>query len=241
MNLILFEAGELAQPLPRSDPRAVHLLEVLKRRPGDTFDTGLINGPRGKGTLIGHDTESLTLAFAWGPPPPPLDPVTLMVGLPRPQTARKILLEATTLGVARLHFVTCAKTEPGYAQSTLWSSGEWRRHAVTGAEQAFDTRLPEITWQGTLETHVAALTNVGLRIALDVYEGASTLTAALPESPPDTPVVLALGPERGWGPADRAALRAHGFTLAHLGPRVLRLETAVVTALAVLKSRTGLL
>jgi RsmE family RNA methyltransferase len=53
--------------------------------------------------------------------------------------------------------------------------------------------------------------------------------------------VLALGPERGWGPADRAALRAYGFTLVHLGPRVLRSETAVIAALTLVRARLGLL
>ena len=50
-------------------------------------------------------------------------------------------------------------------------------------------------------------------------------------------IEIALGPERGWGPADREALSAAGFTLAHLGTRVLRVETAVVAALAI--SRAG--
>ena len=40
---------------------------------------------------------------------------------------------------------------------------------------------------------------------------------------------------------DRAALRAAGFTLVHLGPRVLRLETAVIAALTLAKSARGTL
>jgi 16S rRNA U1498 N3-methylase RsmE len=34
-------------------------------------------------------------------------------------------------------------------------------------------------------------------------------------------------------------LRAHGFALAHLGPRVLRTETAVTAALALVKAARG--
>ena len=41
--------------------------------------------------------------------------------------------------------------------------------------------------------------------------------------------------------ADRTALRAHGFTLVHLGPRVLRSETAVVAALTLIRAKLGLL
>lgn len=62
MNLILFEPHELTSPLSRADRRAVHVLEVLRRAPGDTFDVGLLNGPRGRATLLSTDDAALTLA-----------------------------------------------------------------------------------------------------------------------------------------------------------------------------------
>ncbi|NDC76199.1 16S rRNA (uracil(1498)-N(3))-methyltransferase, partial [bacterium] len=52
MNLVLFDAEELAAPLPLTDPRAQHLLKVLRRAAGDTFVAGLVNGPLGEGTLV---------------------------------------------------------------------------------------------------------------------------------------------------------------------------------------------
>jgi len=52
---------------------------------------------------------------------------------------------------------------------------------------------------------------------------------------------VAIGPERGWSARERDLLRARGFELVHLGPRVLRTETACVAAVAVVKSRLGLL
>lgn len=142
MNLILFEPHELNVPLPRTDRRAVHLVEVLRRVAGDNFDAGLVNGPRGKATLTAIAPDALTIAFAWGEPLPPAPSLTLIVGLPRPQTARDILRDATSLGVTTLHFIRTEKGEANYAQSTLWSSGEWRRHVLAGAEQAFDPRIP---------------------------------------------------------------------------------------------------
>ena len=250
MNLLLFEPSELAAPLPRADPRARHLIEVLRRREGDTFDAGVVSGPRGRGTLAALGGDALTLTFEWGTVPPPPDPITLLIGLPRPQTARDILRDATTLGVAALHFVTTEKSERNYASSTLWSSGEWRRHLLAGAAQAFDTRIPEVSWNRSLAEVVVALP--AARLALDNYEAAVPLgrrpdpaahaaghgneAAQSTSAGSSEPVVLALGPERGWGATDRALLRAQGFTLAHLGPRPLRSETAVVAALAVLKA-----
>jgi len=237
MNLILFEPTELAAPLSRTDPRAAHLLKVLRRSVGDMFDAGLINGPRGKGTLIAIGTDSLTLTFSWGSAAPGPEPIVLLIGLPRPQTARDILREATSLGAGAMHFFRAEKGEASYAQSNLWSSGEWRRHLVTGAEQAFDPRLPAVTHGQTLAAVIAALPTGATRIALDNYESPQPLSAVAVASP----VSLAFGPERGWSAAERDLLRASGFAFAHLGPRVLRSETAVIAAVAVVRSRLGLL
>jgi RsmE family RNA methyltransferase len=53
--------------------------------------------------------------------------------------------------------------------------------------------------------------------------------------------VLAFGPERGWSAAERGLFRRHAFTFAHLGPRVLRTETATLAALALIRAKLGLM
>lgn len=237
MNLILFEPAETVRPLPRSDPRASHLLGVLRRGPGGTFDAGLLNGPRGRGTLVSVGESALELSFAWGAEPPPLDPLSLVIGLPRPQTARKILQEAAALGVASLHFVLTEKGDRSYAQSTLWQGGEWRRHLIAGAEQAFCTRLPEVTHGRLLPDVAGEGAQSGMRIALDNYEAGRGLAAVAPVAP----VTIAIGPERGWSPGERNLLRALGFEIVHLGSRVLRTETACVASVAIIKGGLGLM
>lgn len=240
MNLVLFEPTELDRPLPRTDRRAVHLIETLRRGAGDTFDAGLVNGPRGKGTVAALTADALTLTFAWGPPPALRPALALVVGLPRPQTARDILRDATTLGATALHFVRTEKADPGYAQSTLWTSGEWRRHVLAGAEQAFDPAIPDVSFTHVLAEALDALpAPAGPRLALDNYEGATALGDF--RAIPGNPVVLAIGAERGWSAAERAALRARGFALVHLGARVLRTESAVTAALAIVRAKLGLM
>lgn len=242
MNLVLFEPAEVDRPLPSADPRAGHLLQVLRRREGDTFDAGIVNGPRGTGTLAAIAADALTLSFVWGGDTPPLDPITLIVGLPRPQTARDILRDGTSLGVAAMHFVRTDKGEASYAHSTLWTSGEWRRQLIAGAEQAFATRLPEVTWGRPLLEVIGCLPERAARVALDHYEAGNALAKCpLPAEPLQTALVLAFGPERGWSNAERAALRGAGFALAHLGHRVLRTETAVTAAVTVVKARLGMM
>lgn len=238
MNLVLFEPAELGAPLPRTDPRAAHILEVLRRREGESFDVGVVNGPRGKATLTALDANMLTLAFAWDESLPPLPPTILLIGLPRPQTARDILRDATTLGATQIHFVATERADRNYATSSLWTSGEWRRHCLAGAAQAFDTRIPEVTWTHTLSSALAAVSVADTRLALDNYEATTALRTEIltPKNQIPNGTVLALGPERGWGPLDRETLRAAGFTLVHLGSRVLRVETAVIAALAITRA-----
>jgi 16S rRNA (uracil1498-N3)-methyltransferase len=241
VNLLLFEPAEIGVPLPRTDARAEHLLKVLRRQPGDTFDAGLVNGPRGKGTLLRVGELALELVLVWGTAPAPLEPLHLLIGLPRPQTARKILQEASALGVARMEFFASEKGEDGYATSTLWASGEWRRHVLAGVAQAFDTRLPEVTAGANLASAVGRLPRTGCRLALDNYEATRVLgPEVMSEAGKGGPdVVLALGPERGWSGAERNLLRAEGFTLVHLGTRVLRVETAAVAAVALARAARG--
>lgn len=237
VNLILFQPEEIGRPLDRRDPRAGHLLTVLRREVGGSFDAGLVNGPRGKGTVDAITATHVTLTFQWQAAPPPPDPVILVVGLPRPQTARRILHEAAALGVEAMHFVRTARGEASYADSTLWSSGEWRRHVQDGVAQAFCTQLPEVTHGRALAEAIAGLPAAAGRLALDNYESPQALSAY--PANPSRAVVLALGAERGWTGEERETLRQARFDFAHLGPRVLRLETAVVAALAVVKARRG--
>ncbi len=237
MNLILFDGSEFDRPLPFDDPRAVHIRKVLRRDEGDTFDGGIINGPRGKVRLEALTDDGLQLVFQPTTPIPDPEPITLMIGLLRPQTARKILQEATALGVGSIHFHLTARGDSGYARSTLWSTGEVRRHLIAGTEQAFSTRLPEITHGRSLASVITDLPGEPVRIALDNYESTSRLI--------DAPVVtesavLAVGSERGWTGAERDLLRRAGFHLADLGSRVLRSETAAVAGLAILRARLGL-
>lgn len=241
MNLVLFEPSELSAPLPRSDPRAKHILDVLRRREGDDFDAGVVDGPRGKAVLASITPETLALTFAWYPPPSPMPATVLIIGLPRPQTARDILRDATTLGATRIHFVATERADANYATSTLWTSGEWRRHCLAGAAQAFDTRVPEVTWTHTLASALVSEPSApARRVALDNYEAATSLRVChlISDKPSDTSegLILAFGPERGFGGKDRELLRGAGFALAHLGPRVLRVETAVVAALAITRA-----
>ena len=237
MNVILFDSDAATQALQRADPRALHLLNVLKCSIGDFFDAGVTNGPMGKGSISSVSETEIVIDLSFDQSPIALDDIRVIIGLPRPQTARKILRELSSLGVASLDFVLTEVSDRSYASSTLWTSGEWERHLISGAQQAFTTTIPEVSWGRSLEEVTGLVAGNASRIALDNYEGTETMgEAAL-----TLPLVIAVGPERGWSSRDRDILRSQGYHLAHLGTRVLRVETACVAAYAIAKSKLGLM
>lgn len=238
MNLILLDIqqSETSTWIPREDPRATHIKNVLKMQAGDTCFVGLPQGAAGQATIESVTPEGLWLSIQWSPmPPPALYPIHLLVGLPRPQTARKILQSCASLGIEHLTFFQSEKGEISYAQSTLWTTLEWQAHLKQGAEQACATTFPSVNHAPSLEAACSLLPiKTSTRIALDIYEAQKGLIKA---EHIQNPIALALGAERGWSTGERETLRAHGFTLAHLGPRILRTETACVAAISVCLSR----
>ncbi len=240
MNLILFETAAEAGHLSSVDPRARHIRGVLRMKPGDQLFVGVVNGPRGRAIIAEDSTEGLRLDIKWEEKIEPPRPIYVLVGMPRPQTARDVLREAATFGITALHFFNVEKGEPSYTNSSLWKTDEWRQRLREGAAQAFATSIPEVGLHESLASALAKVTTTTPKdagcVALDVYEGEGPLSQIAADS---GPVVLALGAERGWAALERKQLREAGFALAHLGSRVLRTETAMVTGLSVLLAKRG--
>jgi RsmE family RNA methyltransferase len=248
MNLILFTENELGIDLPTSDPRAKHILEVLRRKPGEPFDVGVINGSRGKATVVSADETFLRLAFDLRETPCPPFPVSLLVGLSRPQAMRRVLRDCTSLGVSRFAFFSSDRGEAGYAESSLWKSGEFRRHLIDGAQQAFSTRLPRVEIFPSLEACIPERAG-GIAVALDNYESRLSLGALVRRSrmaqsrsnmkAAASQTTLIVGSERGWSAEERGTLGARGIPLVHLGKRVLRTEVACISAISIVLSELG--
>lgn len=223
MNLVLITADEAKSGLAPDDPRARHLRETVGLAVGGTFHVGIENGLRGLATIRALAPQ-LTYTVAWEKSPQVRLPLTVLVGLPRPQTAKKVLHDLASLGAARIVFFESAKGDPGYLTSSLWKDGEWREHVLKGTEQACSTLVPEVTRVSSLAAAIALVDAAAWKLALDPYEATGT-----PEIPaPANAAVLAIGPERGFAEAERATLRAAGFGFAHLGDRILRVEAAAL-------------
>ena len=220
---MLITAPEAESGLSPEDSRARHLRDTVGLSVGGTFHVGVENGLRGIATIVALEPR-LTFSVTWEKSPQLRLPLTVLVGLPRPQTAKKVLHDLASLGAARIIIFESEKGDPGYLTSSLWKDGEWREHVLKGTEQACSTLVPEVTRVASLAEAVALIDGAAWKLALDPYEatGAPELGAARPSA------VLAIGPERGFAESERATLRRAGFTFAHLGDRILRVEAAAL-------------
>ena len=223
MNLVLITADEAKTGLPPDDARARHLRETVGLAVGGSFHVGIENRLRGIATITTLAPQ-LTFAVAWEKSLQARLPLTVLVGLPRPQTAKKVLHDLASLGAARIVFFESAKGDPGYLTSSLWKDGEWREHVLKGTEQACSTLVPEVTRVGSLAEALIGLDANAWKLALDPYEA----TGAPEVSSPAKAAVLAIGPERGFAEEERTGLRNAGFAFAHLGDRILRVEAAAL-------------
>jgi len=243
MNLILLEASEidsegrarLAGRVPK------HLNEVLGAAVGDRLRVGVLGGALGSGRVQQLDAESVELLIELDAAPPAPPPVDLLVALPRPQTLKKLLLEATSMGLRRFIFVGSERNQKSYFHTKVLKNEEWRRHLRLGLEQACDTQEPELLveprlWH-VLKHQLDELAPGARRIVLHPGPEAKSLAKLELGS---SPVVLAIGPEGGWLGHEVEALIRHGFESVSLGPRILRVETATVAALAQLALIRGL-
>ena len=140
-----------------------------------------------------------------------------------------------------MHFFQSDHSEPSYMRSRLWKEGNYKERLLLGAEQSFTTHLPEVLLYSNLQealSQINSATGSHINIALDNYEAMYGLGFLLKKRESDQGIncphiFLALGSERGWSSSERALLVNNKWGLAHLGDRVLRLEMAAVSAIAI--------
>jgi 16S rRNA (uracil1498-N3)-methyltransferase len=146
-----------------------------------------------------------------------------------------ILQKATELGVQSVVPLVAQRT-PGRIQQLRRKREHWQGVVESACEQCGRNRLPEITapqlYRQWLPEHERE-SDPGL--IMD--PGAEQSLRDLP--PPKGRITIVVGPEGGFDPNERAAARAAGLIPVRLGPRVLRTETAGLTALAVLQALWG--
>lgn len=237
MNVVLLEPAEVgpAGEVTLADARAVHLLQVLHVDRGSTVRVGLIDGPPGTAAVTALAGSSVTLRCVFEAATPPRPPVDLLLALPRPKVMRRLWAQLAAIGVGRIILTNAERVERNYFDTHVLAPECYRPLLVEGLQQARDTRLPAVSihrqFKVLVEDHLDALAGGALRVAAD--PGApSRVDAVVSGRAGADRVLVAVGPEGGWNGFERALLEAHGFELAALGARTLRVDTACIALLA---------
>ncbi len=247
MNICLFTSEEINKPIPAHDERAEHIIKVLHKSEGDSFDAGIIGGKAGtaKITRIGKkgeaDEGSISFTFKELTDGKPLYPLILVIGFPRPIQLRRLLRDVAGLGACAVHLTGTELGEKSYMKSTLVEKGAAYQMLLDGTAQAAGTHVPELFLHETLGECLASLPQEADRVALDNENPPVSLHEYMIRSARTRSVIAAIGSERGWSDRERTALESAGFTRCGMGIRILRTETAATVASSLILDALGFL
>jgi len=214
--------------------RAQYAFGTHEVRVGDVIKVAVLGGKRGEGQVIESSPQRVVLSISLVLPALPPKLVDLVVGLPRPQTIRKVVQAGVMFGVRSLHFVRTELGEKSYLMSTALSPESLEEEAVKAIEQIWDSRVPEIrvhrSFKHFCENRLPMLGGTQAPIKIVAHPTGESL-GGYPALGEAQEAVLAVGPERGWSEAEVGEFLARGFRSVGLGERVLRVELALTSLL----------
>jgi 16S rRNA (uracil1498-N3)-methyltransferase len=219
--------------------QAEHLARVLRAQPG--VETDVVAGGHVFHAQIAAVTpDEVRFNLVAEVEADPALPVTLVMSIYKFDRMEWAIEKVTELGVSGIVPVLARRTEKHLGLAAGKRVERWRRIAHEAAQQARRADVPLIHDPVALSHRVRASAQ-GPRIVLAEQERTTTLRAIIEESmgtaQEETPVLeIAIGPEGGWAPEEEALFDANGWRAASLGPRILRSETAAISALAVVTS-----
>jgi 16S rRNA (uracil1498-N3)-methyltransferase len=214
--------------------QAHHLARVLRARPGqlvelsdrETVWLGRIDRVS-SGEVEFELVERVAAAGS-------LSRLVLLAALIQFQRWEWFLEKGAELGVSEIIPLAAARCAKHLLGAAAKRAARWERILRQAAEQSRRTEPPLLE---PLASPADAFPRVDteVKILLSEKGDARLLREWLAERPsPPRAAALAVGPEGGWTEKELAAARAAGFQEASLGPTILRTETAVLAALAIL-------
>ncbi len=234
--------------------QAQHLSRVLRAQPGMEFDV-VAGGHAWLARIASIDRDSVHFTLLHELETVSALPVTLLLSVFKFDRMEWALEKAVELGCGRIVPVLAERTEKHLAQAAAKRADRWRRLALEAAKQSRRSDLPEIGEPTPLGAILAADQPAGgqrqsgvegiaassgpLRILLSEMEEDQPLLRILQQNASNEEtggIKLAVGPEGGWTAGEIALFTSAGWHSASLGPRILRVETAVIAALAIINA-----
>jgi RsmE family RNA methyltransferase len=205
--------------------RLLHIREVLGSNSGDELRIGVVGGKTGRARISRVDSEALEMEVRLETEPLDPLPLRLVLALPRPKVLNRTIAAAASMGIREIDLINSWRVEKSYWKSPRLSAENLRMQSILGLEQAGDTILPTIRLHQLFKPFVRdeLPKSIGNKLALLAHPRGET------DAPRNVcrPVVLAIGPEGGFIERESETFQEIGFTAISLGPRILRVETAI--------------
>jgi 16S rRNA (uracil1498-N3)-methyltransferase len=218
--------------------QAAHLSRVLRAQPGMECD--IVAGDRvWRGVIATVSDETVRFTLLAEVEAEPALPVTILLAIFKFDRMEWIFEKATELGAERFVPVIARRSEKHLVQAAAARVERWRRIVREAAKQSRRSGVPTV--EDAVPMKIAAhdkAAEPGMNLLLAEQERATTLYAAVQPRLRLAPlqnaaVHLAIGPEGGWTVEEDTLFVSEGWTRVSLGPRILRAETAGISAMAV--------
>ena len=160
--------------------------------------------------------------------------LTLIQGVSRGDRMDYTLQKAVELGVNKIVPVTTERCNVQLSgQRAQKKMDHWQGVIISASEQSGRCKLP-ILCPIMLFDEMVAKFNIGSRLILE-----PTAALGFKSLPVQMETSLLIGPEGGFSDEEVHTAVKQGFQAIKFGPRILRTETAAVSALAVLQAMWG--
>jgi 16S rRNA (uracil1498-N3)-methyltransferase len=168
--------------------------------------------------------------------------LSLAQAIPKGKNMELIVQKAVEIGAAEVFPLLSSRSVVQLdADSAVQRQCKWHNVAIEAAKQCGQNWLPQVHLPGSPENFFSRLeTNFDLQLIGSLQPGAMHLKKVLADYA-DThnggrpaSVLMVIGPEGDFTPAEIALARSHGCTPITLGPIILRVETAAIYCLSIL-------
>jgi 16S rRNA (uracil1498-N3)-methyltransferase len=224
--------------LALDDGETRHALQVLRMKAGDRATVFNGQGVEATVELTRAEKGEVTLRTIQVAKTPPLAcEITLGQAVPKGKNMDLIVEKATELGAAGIAPLlserTVVKADEGEA---LNKRDKWQRVAIEAAKQCGQNWLPRVTKPLGLKEFFAQGEQYDLSLIASLQPGAVPVKQALSGVEVKRPrkVLVLVGPEGDFTPAEINLARNHGCQPITLGPIILRTETAAIYCVSVL-------
>jgi 16S rRNA (uracil1498-N3)-methyltransferase len=227
-----FHLPNLQLPTLTGD-EAHHATHVLRLKLGDTVSVFDGRGREAQCRIekVGKDSVRLAILQHSGTPPLPCR-ITLAQAIPK-KNMNLIVQKATELGVATIVPLVSERTVVKL-DDDAGKLARWREIALESCKQCGNNWLPEIQPPQKVRDFLASPGAFDLKLIGSLQPDAKPLKKILAEPSHPASVLVLIGPEGDFTPAELGLAKSAGCLPLSLGPLVLRADTAALYVLSIL-------